>query len=227
MTADDSSDSDVICLTPRSSSPLSQGSTQQSPSRPATPAKNKWSHIFGTKSPQKKLSSPGRKLSPRKRSPRKCSPSKHVAMVSSSLTTSCEHYTLGIPLFHHIMQWDDSALWNLPKVEPSTINGCLTHLPHNQSRSHLRTGVSHDAYKDHLSKGLVNLHGNVQKKSLALKVILYAICLLYGMLTFSILHVLGNKENLAVFNLVDFCNSPNRQNKFYTKFKSYTVFYCL
>jgi len=35
------------------------------------------------------------------------------------------------------------------------------------------------------------------------------------------------KKNLVVFNLVDFCNSPNRQNKFYTKFSSYTVYYIL
>jgi len=39
-----------------------------------------------------------------------------------------------------------------------------------------------------------------------------------------ILHALGNKkENLAEFNLADFCNLPNRQNKFYAKFSSYTV----
>jgi len=31
------------------------------------------------------------------------------------------------------------------------------------------------------------------------------------------------KKNLVVFNLVDFCNLPNHQNKFYTKFSSYTV----
>jgi len=31
------------------------------------------------------------------------------------------------------------------------------------------------------------------------------------------------KKNLAVFNLVDFLNSPNHQNKFYAKFSSYTV----
>jgi len=31
------------------------------------------------------------------------------------------------------------------------------------------------------------------------------------------------KKNLAVFNLADFHNSPNRQNKFYTKFSSHTV----
>jgi len=36
---------------------------------------------------------------------------------------------------------------------------------------------------------------------------------------------LGNKkENLAVFNLADFHDSPNRQNKFYTKFSSYMVY---
>jgi len=41
-----------------------------------------------------------------------------------------------------------------------------------------------------------------------------------------ILHALGNKkDNLAEFNLADFRNSPNRQNKFYAKFSSYTV-YC-
>jgi len=39
-----------------------------------------------------------------------------------------------------------------------------------------------------------------------------------------ILHALGSKkENLAVFNLADFCNSPNHQNKFYAKFSSYMV----
>jgi len=39
-----------------------------------------------------------------------------------------------------------------------------------------------------------------------------------------ILHALGNnKENLVEFNLADFRNSPNRQNKFYAKFSSYTV----
>jgi len=38
------------------------------------------------------------------------------------------------------------------------------------------------------------------------------------------LHALGNKkENLTEFNLADFHNSPNHQNKFYTKFLSYTV----
>jgi len=37
---------------------------------------------------------------------------------------------------------------------------------------------------------------------------------------------LGNKkENLAAFNLADFCSLPNRQNKFYTRFSSYTVYW--
>ena len=36
-----------------------------------------------------------------------------------------------------------------------------------------------------------------------------------------ILHALGN---LVVFNLADFHNSPNRQNKFYAKFSSYMVY---
>jgi len=41
---------------------------------------------------------------------------------------------------------------------------------------------------------------------------------------YCILHSLGNKkDNLAEFNLADFCNSSNRQNKFYAKFSSYTV----
>jgi len=31
-------------------------------------------------------------------------------------------------------------------------------------------------------------------------------------------------DNLAVFNLADFHNSPNHQNKFYAKFSSCTVF---
>jgi len=40
-----------------------------------------------------------------------------------------------------------------------------------------------------------------------------------------ILHALDNKkENLAEFNLADFRNSPNRQNKFYAKFLSYMVY---
>jgi len=34
------------------------------------------------------------------------------------------------------------------------------------------------------------------------------------------LYALGN---LSVFNLADFCNSPNHQNKFYTKFSSCMV----
>jgi len=38
------------------------------------------------------------------------------------------------------------------------------------------------------------------------------------------LHSLDNKkENLEEFNLADFRNSPNHQNKFYAKFLSYTV----
>jgi len=41
---------------------------------------------------------------------------------------------------------------------------------------------------------------------------------------YCILYALGNKkDNLAEFNLADFRNSPNRQNKFYAKFSSYTV----
>jgi len=32
------------------------------------------------------------------------------------------------------------------------------------------------------------------------------------------------KKNLVVFNLADFHNSPNHQNKFYAKFSSYTVY---
>jgi len=41
---------------------------------------------------------------------------------------------------------------------------------------------------------------------------------------YCILHALGNKkDNLAEFNLVDFWNSPSRQNKFYAKFSSYAV----
>jgi len=42
---------------------------------------------------------------------------------------------------------------------------------------------------------------------------------------YCILHALGNKkENLVVFNLADFCNSPNCKNKFYAKFSSYTAY---
>jgi len=42
--------------------------------------------------------------------------------------------------------------------------------------------------------------------------------------SYYILHAWGNKiENLAVFNLADFRNLPNHQNKFYAKFSSYTV----
>jgi len=41
---------------------------------------------------------------------------------------------------------------------------------------------------------------------------------------YCILHSLGNKkENFMEFNLADFCNSPNCQNKFYAKFSFYTV----
>jgi len=41
---------------------------------------------------------------------------------------------------------------------------------------------------------------------------------------YCILHALRNKkENLAVFNLADFHNSSNRQNKFYAKFSFYMV----
>jgi len=41
---------------------------------------------------------------------------------------------------------------------------------------------------------------------------------------YCILHSLGDKkENLAEFNLADFHNSSNRQNKFYAKFSSYMV----
>jgi len=37
-----------------------------------------------------------------------------------------------------------------------------------------------------------------------------------------ILHSLGNKkDNLAEFNLADFCDLSNHQNKFYAKFSSY------
>jgi len=44
----------------------------------------------------------------------------------------------------------------------------------------------------------------------------------WRILYWQMLHVLGNKkENLVVLNLADFCNLPNRQNKFYTKFSSY------
>ena len=167
IVADDSSDSDVICLTPRSASPLSQESTGQPRSRPATPAKNKWSHIFGTKSPQKK-SSPSRKSSPRKSSPRKSNPIKQVAMTMlSSLTTSHEHYTLGAPLFHHVIQQDHSLLWDLPKVELSSINAHLTtSLSHCQPHVHT-TGAAQDHL---LSKRLINLDKTVQRSPLTLKV---------------------------------------------------------
>ena len=185
-TADDSSDSDVICLTPRSASPLPTG---QRLSRPGTPAKNKWSHIFGNKSPQKR-SSPSRKSSPRKCSPRKSTAIKQVAMALSSLTTSHEQYTLGVPLFHHIMQQDSSALWSLPEVELSSINACLINLSQYQSHD-LTTGASHDPCKDHLSKRLLNLDSNVQRKPLNLKVRMYSIITAYSpeMLSFYCYHL--------------------------------------
>jgi len=41
---------------------------------------------------------------------------------------------------------------------------------------------------------------------------------------YAILYSLGNKkDNWTECNLADFRNSPNRQNKFYAKFSSYTV----
>jgi len=50
--------------------------------------------------------------------------------------------------------------------------------------------------------------------------------ILYWRMLLYILHALGNKkENLVEFNLADFCNSPNRQNKFFAKFSSYMI-YC-
>ena len=178
----DSSDSDVICLTPRSASPLSQESTAASrpSSRPATPVKNKWSHIFGSKSPQRK-SSPNRKSSPRKCSPRKSNPIKHVTMTSG---TSHEHYTLGIPLFHHIMQKDASLLWDLPKVELSSINTSLTNL---SSRCQATRVPPHD---NHLRrKELLHLEGDIQKKPLTLKV-KRLLFVLYSSLMCNLYHIL-------------------------------------
>lgn len=160
MVVGDSSDSDVICLTPRSASPLSQESVEQPRSQPSTPAKNKWSHIFGTKSPQKK--SPSRKSSPCKGSPRKSNHAKQVAMALSSLATSREQYTLGIPLFHHIMQQDNSLLWALPKVELLNINARLTTLSRPQPHT--------TAASQGLSKGLVTSDSEVQRNSFHLKV---------------------------------------------------------
>lgn len=162
---DNSSDSDVICLTPRSASPLSQESAEQPQSRPSTPAKNKWSHIFGTKSPQKK-SSPSRKSSPCKYSPRKSTPTKRITTTLSSLATSHEHYTLGVPLFHHVMQQDDSVLWSLPKVELPRINAHLTNLSRNQPHVHT-TGAPQDQF---LSKRLISFDSEVQRSPLNLKV---------------------------------------------------------
>jgi len=40
---------------------------------------------------------------------------------------------------------------------------------------------------------------------------------------YCILHALGNKKEKAEFNLADFRNSPNCQNRFYAKFSSYMV----
>jgi len=49
--------------------------------------------------------------------------------------------------------------------------------------------------------------------------------ILYWQILLSFTCIEQQKMNLAVFNLADFHNSPNRQNKFYTKFSSYTVLY--
>jgi len=46
----------------------------------------------------------------------------------------------------------------------------------------------------------------------------------WRILYYCILHSLGNKDNLAKFNLADIRNSPNRQNKFYAKFSSCMVY---
>ena len=175
MVMGDSSDSDVICLTPHSASPLSQESVEQPRSRPSTPAKNKWSHIFGIKSPQKK--SPSRKSSPCKGSPRKSNHAKQVAMALSSLTTSHEQYTLGIPLFHHIMQQDNSLLWALPKVELSNINARLTTLSRSQPHT---AGASQG-----LSKRLITSGSEVQRNSFHLKVIILIINFVYLILSIS------------------------------------------
>ncbi|XP_065898480.1 ATPase family AAA domain-containing protein 5-like isoform X2 [Dysidea avara] len=144
--AADSSDSDVICLTPRSASPLSQ-ELQSSPSKPSTPAKNKWAHIFG---PHKKPSSPGRKSSPRKGSPKNsprktASPRKQTIVMSSAV--SHEQLSLGVTLFHHVMQQDSSLLWDLPKIELPAVNiksSPLCH-PHRGDTQHV----------DHVSKELM------------------------------------------------------------------------
>ena len=160
MVVGDSSDSDVICLTPRSASPLSQEEIERPRSRPSTPAKNKWSHIFGIKSPQKK--SPSRKSSPRKFSPKKSLHSKQVPMALSSLATSHENYTLGIPLFHHILQQDNSPLWALPTVDLSSINAHLTTLSCCQPHT---AGASQD-----LSRSLISAGSDVQRNPLHLKV---------------------------------------------------------
>ena len=171
-TADDSSDSDVICLTPRSQSPSPHDTAQRPPSQPSTPAKNKWSHIFGTKSPQKKSSqrsSPIRKSSPRKRSPRKPTPIKQVSMAPSSLASSREQYTLGVPLFYHVMQQSNSSLWSLPEVELSSINAHQLRSSHLQSVD-LTTKAPCDQCNGHPSKKLINLDSDAQKKPLHLMV---------------------------------------------------------
>ena len=176
MTGDDSSDSDVICLTPRSQSPLPHNTGQQPPSQPSTPAKNKWSHIFGTKSPQKKSSprsSPIRKSSPRKRSPRRSTPVKQVSVMPSSLATSCEQYTLGVPLFYHVMQQSNSTLWSLPKVELSSMNAHQLRSSHPQS-IYLTSEASCDLCKGHQNKKLINLD-SIQRKPLHLAVRIYIV----------------------------------------------------
>jgi len=166
----DSSDSDVICLTPRSVSPLSQ-ELQSSPSKPSTPAKNKWAHIFGVQSPHKKLSSPGRKSSPRKRSPRNsprnsprrtASPSKQ-ALVMSSTAVSHEQYSLGVALFHHVMQQDSSPLWSLPKIGLPGVGTIMKSSP----LCHSHRGASQ--HIDHGNKGLIAVN-NYQTKPYCLKV---------------------------------------------------------
>jgi len=162
----DSSDSDVICLTPRSASPLSQ-ELQSSPSKPSTPAKNKWAHIFGVKSPHKKPSSPGRKSSPRKGSPRNSprnSPRKTANLSRQALEMSSvvshEQHSLGLTLFHHVMQQDSSPLWNLPKAELPSISIAKKSSP-------LCQGVIQNV--DHVCRGLIAAN-DPQKLPFCLKV---------------------------------------------------------
>jgi len=166
--AGDSSDSDVICLTPRSASPLSQ-ELQSSPSKPSTPAKNKWAHIFGVKSPRKKPSSPGRTSSPRKGSPRN-SPRKTAsqALVLSSVV-SHKQYSLGVTLFYHVMQQDSSPLWNLSKVELPFISTTIKNSPLSQLHQEAMQNL------DCVSKGLIAAD-KPQKLPFCLKVI---VCMLY------------------------------------------------